>query len=170
MKLSRLGLCRWSALRLIHYDILAYPFRVIGRLERCGKTLIFFLQRFGDPQDYQYTLCTHCKSPKYGRVALTSYAAQKVHDRVSVEQDAVDVPSNGGLRVSAPHKTVPIDLRLNWDAYGTTTFEGIQAILMEHQPRTFNLIHRFSIPTRHEPTKEYRYRHQRLETTQRATD
>ena len=166
-----------------HYaigDFLADLFRVTGRSERHGKMLGFFFrgqstygvgevlkrldmiagQFAGDPREHQYTLDTPYESLKSGRAALTSYAAQKVHDRLLAEQDAA-VDPNGGLHVFAPHKKTdsePINLRLSWDTYGATTFNDIQAILMKHQPLTFNLVHRLAIPERHDPSKEYRYR------------
>ena len=162
-----------------HYaigDFLVDLFRATGRSERHGKVLAPFLRgettygvgevlkeldtvarQFVNHQEPQYTLEPSYESLKSGRAALTSFAAQKVRDRLLVEQAAA-VDPNGGLHVFAPHKkTEPIKLRLSWDTYGTTTFDDIQAILTKHQPLTFDLIQLLALPENHDPEKEYRY-------------
>ena len=67
--------------------------------------------------------------------------------------------TDGGLHVFGPRKkTEPVNLRLSWDTHGATTFEDVQAMLMKHQPLTFDYIQRLVIPERHDPMKGYRYR------------
>ena len=151
--------------------------RATGRSERHGKMLSAFLRgatsysvgevlcqldavarRFRDPQEPLYTLTTPYKSLKSGCAALTSYAAQKVSNQLSAEQRAA-VDPEGGLHVFAPHgQKEPINMRLNWDTYGATTFEDVRAILVRHQPLTFDYIQLLSTPERHDPEKGYRYR------------
>ena len=163
-----------------HYaigDFLMDLFRLTKRTERHGKMLGAFLRgstaysvgevlerldavtgQFENSQECPWTLTTHYKLLKSGRAALTSYAAQKVHDRLLVEQRAA-VGTDGGLHVFGPRKkTEPVNLRLSWDTYGATTFEDVQAMLMKHQPLTFDYIQRLVIPERHDPMKGYRYR------------
>ena len=163
-----------------HYaigDFLVDLFCETGRSEHHGKMLAPFLRgettfgvgnllkqldavsrQFVNHKEPEYTLVPSYKSLKSGRAATTSFAAQKVHDQLLVEQAAAADP-NGGLHVFAPHKkTEPIKLRLNWDTYGATTFDDIQSILMKHQPLTFNLIRQLALPENHNPKKEYRYR------------
>lgn len=163
-----------------HYaigDFLADLFRPTGRSERHGRMLGWFLRgettygvgevlarldtvakQFVNHDKPQYTLTASYESLKSGRAALTSFAAQKVRDQLLVEQAAA-VDPNGGLHVFAPHKkTESIKLRLNWDTYGATTFKDIQAVLMKHQPLTFDIIQQLALPENHDPEKEYRYR------------
>jgi len=93
-----------------HYalgDFLMDLFRLTGRSERHGKMLgVFFrgnttfgvgelLQRldtiarqFETRQEHLYALTPSYESLKSGRAALTSYAAQKVRDRLLTEQHA----------------------------------------------------------------------------------
>ena len=163
-----------------HYaigDFLMDFFRVTGRSERHGKMLGTLLRgsamygvgeilerldvvagQFKNPLEHLWTLATPYRSQKSGHAALTSYAAQKVRDRLSVEQRAA-VDPDGGLHVFGPHKkTELINLRLSWDTYGATTFNDVQATLMKHQPLTFEYIRCLAIPERHNPAKGYRYR------------
>ena len=158
-------------------DFLMDFFRVTGRSERHGKMLSAFLRgttvygvgevlerldtvagQFKDPSEPPYELTTSYLSLKSGHAALTSYAAQKVRDKLLAEQLAA-VQSDSGLHVFAPRKkTEPIKLRLSWNTYGAITFKEVQAVLIKHQPLTFNLIQRLAIPERHDPEKNYRYR------------
>jgi len=115
-------------------------------------------RQFETRQEHLYALTPSYESLKSGRAALTSYAAQKVRDRLLTEQHAAVGP-DGGLHVFAPHKkTEPINLRLNWDTYGATTFEDIQNVLIKHQPLAFDLIENLATPERHDLAKNYRYR------------
>ena len=164
-----------------HYtigDFLMDLFSVTGRSGRHGRMLGSFLRgetvySLGDvlerldkvvrgrpenPRECPYTLDTPYRLLKSGHAALTSYAAQKVHDRLSVEQRAAVDPESGLHVFTRRQKTEPIKLRLSWDTYGASTFEDVQAILKKHQPLTFNLIQQLAIPGRHDPEKGYRYR------------
>ena len=110
------------------------------------------------PKNLLYALTPPYESLKFGHPALTSYAAQKVRHQLSAEQRAA-VDPEGGLHVFAPCKrTEPINMRLSWDTYGATTFEDVQAMLVKHQPLTFEYIQLLAIPERHNRQKEYRYR------------
>ena len=151
--------------------------RVTGRSECHGKMLSAFLRgttsygvgevlqqldavarRFQNLQEPLYALTPPYESLKSGHPALTSYAAQKVRHQLSAEQHAA-VDPEGGLHIFAPRKrTEPINMRLSWDTYGSTTFEDVQAVLVKHQPLTFEYIRLLAIPERHNPQKEYRYR------------
>jgi len=163
-----------------HYtigDFLVDLFHVTGRSEHHGKMLGVFLRgntmygvgevleqfdevagQFENPREHLYMLTTPYKSLKSSCAALTSYAAQKVRDRLSAEQ-YVAVDPDSGLHVFTPRKKAePIKLRLSWDTYGATTFEDVQAILTKHQPLTFHFIQHLANPEHHDLGKEYRYR------------
>lgn len=123
-------------------------------LERLDRVVGQFL----NPGEVPYTLTTPYKSLKSGHVALTSYAAQKVHQQLLIEQRAT-VDPDGGLHVFAPQrKNGPINLRLSWDTYGATTFKDIQTVLLKHQPLTFNYLQHLATAERRDSEKEYRYR------------
>lgn len=108
--------------------------RAAGRSERHGKILSAFLRgtgsygvgevlrrldaaagQFDDHREPLYVLDPPYDSLKSGRAALTSYAAQKVRDHLSVKQRAAVVPEDG-LHVFAPRKQgEPINMPLSWD-------------------------------------------------------
>jgi len=82
--------------------------------------------QFETSREYLYMVTTPYKSLKSGHAALTSYAAQKIRDRLSAEQYAAVLDPDSGLHAFAPRKkTEPIKLRLSWDTYGATTFEDV---------------------------------------------
>jgi hypothetical protein len=158
-------------------DFLMDLFCDTGRSERHGKMLGAFLRgtttfgvgdvlkqldtvagQFENREEEDYSLEHLYKSLKCGHTALTAYAAQKVHQRLSVEQRAAVDPESG-LHVFAPRKkTDPVNLRLSWDTYGASTFADVQTLLMKYQPLTFNYLKCLATSECRDPTKEHRYR------------
>lgn len=107
-----------------------------------------------------WALDNEYKDLKPGLVALTSYAAQKVLQRLRDEQRAATDP-HAGLHVFEPRKPGQEDtkLRISWDSYGATTLSDIQAVLQEHQPLTFSYIFQLAHPGHHnEEQATFRYR------------
>lgn len=99
------------------------------------------------------------QSLKSGYSALTSYAAQKVKDRLQEEQKAATNP-HAGLHVFEPRKPgeEDIKLRLSWDTYGAMTLADIQSVLEQHQPVTFSYVLLLTQPEHHDDDDEFRYR------------
>lgn len=158
-------------------DFLMDLFCDSGRSERHGKMLGAFLRgttmfgvgdvlerldtvagQFENQGEEEYLLDPPYKSLKCARTALTAHAAQKVHQRLSLEQRAA-VDPDSGFHVFAPRKkTDPVNLRLSWDTYGATTFADVQTLLMKHQPLTFTYLKCLATSERRDQTKEHRYR------------
>jgi hypothetical protein len=107
-----------------------------------------------------WTLANPYQFLKSGYPALTSYAAQKVHQHLEDEQKAATDPQ-AGLHVFEPRKPEQEDikLRVTWDSYGATTLSDVQAVLEQHQPLTFSYFCLLAHPGRHDKEKdEFRYR------------
>ncbi|KAF6759280.1 hypothetical protein DFP72DRAFT_961391 [Ephemerocybe angulata] len=70
------------------------------------------------------------------RSALSSFAAQKIQKKVKAEAKTAVKPENG-LHASARKKS---SHKLAWKAMGLTTVEGVQNLLQEHLPVTYQLV------------------------------